>query len=130
MTQDNSNAAIADRQLKWLEAFLEKHEIEQYDVDELRSRLEDEDAEVLEHEGLTLVEVDSNGGYEGGGEDQDVTFAVVSVEDAKDFNLMRDVDKALTFVQASGPFDSWGGEEWNDWEVMKPVPSYVFHPFV
>lgn len=59
------------------------------------------------------TEVNSNGGYEGAGEDMDITFMIHKVSNVKD---------VLGYIQFTGRYSSWDSSEWYDSpSVVKPI---------
>jgi hypothetical protein len=78
--------------------------------------------------GLIMIEVASDGGYEGGGEYTDKVYAV-----APEGNIVKGgrVKDAAFYVRYSGSFSSYNGTEWDeDPQIVKPVDVTVvqYHP--
>ena len=61
--------------------------------------------------GFVLIQVDSNGGTEGGGEHADVTFAIAPVGGKA---VKGRVDGAVAYVEWSGYYESNSGTEWDE----------------
>lgn len=68
--------------------------------------------------GFILIQVDSEGGYEGGGESATVTYAI-----APENGVVRNgrVDGAAAYVEFSGHYSSYDGTEWDH-------DGYVVYP--
>jgi hypothetical protein len=107
-----------EQPLKWLDAVLAAHDLEQSDVGEMDG---------LELDGLQLIEVSSEGGCEGGGEHAEVTFAIAAKgRVAKDGR----VEGALAYVETTGYYSSDYGTEWdNGFYVVEPRDVTVVQYF-
>lgn len=68
----------------------------------------------IENENYILEEVDKNGGYEGKGEEMDLTIKIT-----------RKLDSDYGFITFDGYYDSWDGSHYHTITQTKPVEQTI-----
>lgn len=108
MTKEEFHDLLSTNINAWLTVFLEEFGLNIYNAGEYQEMDEDD----MVH-GLGIECVETEGGYEGGGEYADAVFAVINEEGIP-----------LTYFRITGSYNSYDGTEWSD-TVKEVVPREV-----
>lgn len=73
--------------------------------------------------GLVMIQVDSEGGFEGGGDYADVVYAIAPVGNDAEKGRVKD---AVFYVRYTGSYSSYNGTEWDeDAIIVQPIDVTV-----